>query len=53
MNEPGEDLDQPVHPRNLNSLRKARVPKDPKIFMRTAKTDRTAWILQSCMSEML
>ena len=38
INEPREYSDQ--HPRNLNSLCKARVAKDPKIFKRTAKTDR-------------
>ena len=38
INEPREYSDQ--HPRNLNSLCKARVANDPKIFKRTAKTDR-------------
>ena len=50
MNGPREYSD---HPRNLNSLCKARVAKDPKIFMMTAKTDQTARIVQSCRTEML
>ena len=54
MNEHGEDLDQPVHLSNLNSLRKARVPKDPRIFMRTAKTNCSDCAdRQSCRTEML
>ena len=53
MNEPREYSDQPVHPRNLNSLCKARLAKDPEIFMRTTKTDQTARIVQSCRTEML
>ena len=54
MNEPGEDLDQPVHPRNLNSLRKARFPRiqgsscgQRRLIVQTAR------IVQSCMTEML
>ena len=50
MNGPREYSD---HPRNLNSLCKARVAKDPNIFMWTAKTDQTARIVQSCRTEIL
>ena len=54
MNEPGEDLDQLVHPRNLDSLRKARYPRiqgsscgQRRLIVQTAR------IVQSCMTEML
>ena len=54
MNEPGEDLDQPVHPRNLDSLRKARYPRiQGSSCGQRRLIVQTAQIVQSCMTEML